>query len=140
MIKLDRETLFNKEYLKESLPFVISFNNIVDYIMWKPQVQTGEKVVKRGSKRWEEIEVVFSKNGWYYHEKPTEVFYLGGVYDSAISDWSYLLLSNAPVKIPHMPKYMWLYTPNKAYVLQMNNKSLYVNLLKILIKATIVKI
>lgn len=140
-IMLSKEVLFNREYLKENYPFVLSFDNIIDYMLWRnPQILVGEREARKGKKRWEEILKIFKNDGWYGEEPDETVFYLGGVYDGGLDEWSYQLLSDSPVKMPFKPKNMWLYTPEKVYTLPITNKSVYVKILRLLVKAVIVKL
>lgn len=134
----EKNVLFNPKYLRENYPFVLSFNNIVDFIRWEnPIIKTGEREVRKAKKVWRTLLRTFSKNGWYTNSIDTPTFILGGLYNT--DDWDYQILSDSPVMIPFKPKYMYMIANDKIYTLRLSSKSLYVNVLKQLVKAVIVK-
>jgi len=138
---LEREVAFSLEHLRRSRPFVLSFGNIADYILWRnPAVKVGEAEARRGARRWREIEKVFAREGWFNRKPPEGAHRLGGVYDPQSGGWAYLLLSDSPVRIPLRPRNMWLVAPTTTYSIQVGSAALYVKLLKLLVKAVIVRL
>jgi len=138
---MERDEAFSAEHLRGCLPFVLSFGNIVDYILWRnPVIRAGEAEARRGARRWQEIEKVFARNGWFNERPPEGAHRLGGVYDPQLGGWRYLLLSDSPVRIPFRPRSMWLAAPTTTYSIQVGNTALYVRLLKLLVKAVVVRL
>ena len=80
----------------------------------------------------------FKKNGWYGNSIDDDVIIVGGIYDSNNKVWKYILYTDSPVKIPLKPKTMWLLTTSRIYMLPITNKSMYISILKKLIRAVIV--
>ncbi len=134
-----RDVVFNPIFLRENYPFVLSFRNIVDYIKWSnPIIRTGEREVNKGKRVWRKIFNIFHREGWIANTVETPTFMLGGVYDTDY--WLYQLHSDSEVKIPLKPEYMYLITDDKIYVLRITNKRRYVEILKNLVNAVIVRI
>jgi len=139
---VSREAAFSRDFLLgEPEPFVLYFANIVDYMLWRsPAIKRGWAEARRALRRWAEMERVFIREGWYNERPPEAAVMLGGVYDPKEDGWVYALLSDSPVRMPRRPRGMWLRTPQTVRSLEVANAATYIGLLRLLVKAVIVRL